>query len=79
MSNLKGSLDSISLTDVAQLLHVNRKSGMLKVTSANKNGVLYFVNGEVVNAEVPGAKGEMAAYEVLEWVSGSFEIGRAHV
>ncbi|HJU82599.1 MAG TPA: DUF4388 domain-containing protein [Holophagaceae bacterium] len=73
MSNLKGSLESISLTDVAQLLHVNRKTGLLKVSSGPKNGVLYFVNGEVVNAEVQGAKGEMAAYEILELTSGTFD------
>ena len=73
MSNLKGSLESISLTDVAQLLHVNRKTGQLKVSSGTRNGVLYFVNGEVVNAEIQGAKGEMAAFEILEFTSGNFD------
>ncbi len=73
MSNLKGSLDSISLVDVAQLLHVNRKTGLLKVSSGPKNGVLYFMNGEVVNAEVQGLKGEMAAYEILEFHTGNFD------
>ncbi|HJW08274.1 MAG TPA: DUF4388 domain-containing protein, partial [Holophagaceae bacterium] len=73
MSNLKGSLDSISLTDVAQLLHVNRKTGLLKVSSGPLNGVLYFVNGEVVNAEALGLKGEMAAYEILELHTGTFD------
>ncbi|HET8714721.1 MAG TPA: DUF4388 domain-containing protein, partial [Holophagaceae bacterium] len=72
MSNLKGNLESISLIDVSQLLNVNRKTGMLKIVSGRNQGVLYFVNGEVVHAETPMDKGEMAAYQILEWSSGTF-------
>ena len=73
MSNLKGALESISLTDVAQLLHVNRKTGMLQVSSGKVSGVLYFSKGEIVHAETLAHRGEMAAFEILEWVSGQFE------
>lgn len=73
MSNLRGSLDSISLTDVAQLLHVNRKTGMLQVNSGKISGVLYFSAGEVVHAETLSARGESAAFEILEWETGHFE------
>lgn len=73
MSNLRGTLESISLTDVAQLLHVNRKSGMLQVGSGRQSGVLYFSRGEVIHAETLSARGETAAFEILEWVSGPFE------
>lgn len=73
MSNLRGTLESISLTDVAQLLHVNRKSGMLQVTSGKASGVLYFSRGDVVHAETLSGRGESAAFEILEWVSGHFE------
>ncbi len=73
MSNLRGNLESISLTDVAQLLHVNRKSGLLQVNSGKVSGVLYFSGGEVIHAETQSAKGESAAFEILEWVTGHFE------
>lgn len=73
MSNLKGTLESISLTDVAQLLHVNRKTGMLQVSSGKVSGVLYFSRGEVIHAETLAQRGEMAAFEILEWVTGHFE------
>lgn len=73
MSNLRGNLSSISLTDVAQLLHVNKKTGLLKVTSGKMAGTLYVVNGEVIHAETPQGKGEMAAFEILEWDKGEFE------
>lgn len=73
MSNLKGNLDSISLIDVSQLLNVNRKTGMLKIVSGKLQGILHFHNGEVIHAEVGAEKGEMAAYQILEWTSGSFD------
>ena len=73
MSNLRGTLESISLTDVVQLLHVNRKTGMLQVGTGKLSGVLYFSQGEVIHAESHSARGEMAAFEILEWVSGQFE------
>jgi hypothetical protein len=73
MSNLRGALESISLTDVAQLLHVNRKTGMLQVTYGKASGVLYFSQGEVIHAESSSARGEAAAFEILECVSGHFE------
>ena len=73
MSNLKGNLESISLIDVSQLLNVNRKTGMLKIVSGKSQGVLYFLNGEVVHADTGSEKGEMAAYQILEWTSGTFD------
>jgi hypothetical protein len=79
MSNLRGALDSISLTDVAQLLHVNRKTGMLQVNSGKVKGVLYFSSGEVIHAETPSSRGEVAAFEILEWVTGRFEFQTTQV
>jgi hypothetical protein len=79
MSNLRGNLESISLTDVVQLLHVNHKIGMLQVNCGKTSGVLYFSNGEVIHAETQSAKGEMAAFEILEWVTGHFEFLTTHV
>lgn len=73
MSNLRGTLESISLTDVAQLLNVNRKTGMLQVSSGKVSGVLYFSHGEVIHAETLAASGEPAAFEILEWVAGEFQ------
>jgi hypothetical protein len=79
MSNLQGTLESISLTDVVQLLHVNRKTGMLQVNAGKVSGVLYFSLGEVIHSETMSAKGEAAAFEILEWTTGRFEFLSTHV
>jgi hypothetical protein len=73
MSILRGNLQSISLTDVVQLLHVNRKTGKLQVTQGKLTGTLYVVNGDVVHAETPQVLGESAAFDILEWDKGEFE------
>jgi hypothetical protein len=73
MGNLKGNLQSISLTDVVQLLHVNKKTGELRVSNGKDHGVLYVVDGEVIHAEMALLKGESAAFETLEWERGEFE------
>jgi len=73
MSNLRGNLQSISLTDVVQLLHVNRRSGELRVSNGRDKGILFIAEGEVVHAELGRIVGEGAAYETLEWERGEFE------
>lgn len=73
MSTLRGNLQSLSLTDVMQLLHINRKTGKLHVNHGKATGTLFVLNGEVVHAETPQTSGESAAFEVLAWDKGEFE------
>lgn len=73
MSTLRGSLKSISLMDVIQLLHVNKKTGKLYVNAEKSNGILFVVGGEVNHAETSQLTGESAAFEILEWDEGEFE------
>lgn len=73
MGNLKGNIQSISLTDVVQLLHVNKKTGELRVSSGKDHGVLFVLDGEVIHAEMGQLLGEAAAFEALEWERGDFE------
>jgi len=73
MSTLRGKLQSISLIDVLQLLHANRKTGELLVTRGKQSGVLFVLSGEVIHAETAKAQGETAAFDILEWDQGSFE------
>lgn len=73
MSTLRGNLQSISLMDVVQLLHVNRKTGKLLVNQEKVSGILFVLNGDVVHAETPQVLGESAAFDILEWDRGEFE------
>jgi len=79
MGNLKGNLQSIGLTDVVQLLSVNKKTGELRVSNGKDHGVLFVLDGEVIHAEMALLKGESAAFEALEWERGEFEFVPAKV
>ena len=70
---LKGQLGSIGISDIANLLHVNRKTGMLKLRSSAFSAMLFFNEGEVVNAESKENTGEIAAYEIFQQGEGDFE------
>jgi len=73
MSHLRGSLQSIALSDVLQLLHINRKTGKLFVSQDQAKGILFVRNGEVIHAEFGELAGETAAFGILEWEKGLFE------
>nr|WP_320131637.1 DUF4388 domain-containing protein [uncultured Holophaga sp.] len=73
MSHLRGSLQSIALADVLQLLHFNRKSGRLFVSQDRVKGILFVRKGEVVHAEMGSLSGERAAFEIIQWEQGFFE------
>lgn len=73
MRNLQGLLESIGLMDVVQMLHMNRKTGLLRVRNGRFSGVMHVSNGEVVHAESGQALGETAAFELMAWDRGEFE------
>ncbi len=70
---LKGELGNISISDIANLLHLNRKTGMLKVRKGSFSAMLFFNEGEVVNAESNENTGEIAAFEIFQQAEGDFE------
>lgn len=73
MSNLRGFLDSISITDVVQMLHLNKKTGHLLLQNGRLRGTIHVSGGAVVHAETSRSTGESAAFELLTWDRGEFE------
>jgi hypothetical protein len=73
MATLRGRFPDIALPDVLQLLQANRRTGELLVQRHDRNGILFVLRGEVVNARSGDAQGEPAAFEILEWEGGEFE------
>jgi hypothetical protein len=70
----QGAIGSIPLADLLQVWSINRFSGVVTVSSGDRTGHLYFVEGEVVHAEAGGTKGEPAVGMILGWPEGSFEL-----
>lgn len=69
---IEGSLESVDIQDIVQLLNLNRSTGLLHIVDGTMKGVLYYQEGEIVNADAEGLSGEAAAYMLLAKNKGSF-------
>ena len=70
-----GSLRFVSLADVFQLLGGNNCTGILSLRSqySENIGVIYFMNGNPVNASYGDLKGLKAIYAMFGWTDGNYE------
>lgn len=75
---LEGQLAQIPLVDLVELLHLNRRSGVIELTSApaageRQAGALWLQDGELVHATV-GTEviGPKALFRLLGWRDGRF-------
>lgn len=67
----------IGVPSFAQLIEVERKTCIVRATSYEtppRTGVLHFVDGELVHAEIGALSGAEAAYEILAWGEASLEL-----
>lgn len=69
-----GRIAGITLFGLLQLLEVERKSGLVLVAAAQREGRLYFDEGTFVHAHTRVLDGLEAAYEILGWPDPAVEI-----
>jgi hypothetical protein len=67
------NLSGATLYDLIQLQCFSGKRAVVRVTSSDEVGYLYFRGGAIVHAMSSSNVGEAAALEILSWTSGSFE------
>ena len=70
---IEGRLSHISLGDLLQILHLNRKEGILKVSYENREGLIYIKEGAIYNAVIGNMEKEKALFRLLSWHDGKFE------
>jgi len=70
--DIRGHLDQIAVTDLVQVLGVNRKEGVLSLHSAGARGMIFLREGCVVNARLGRVDGEKAFFRLLGWKEGEF-------
>ena len=72
---LAGNLNFLNLGDILQLLGSNASTGVLRITSkyAQDLGLIYFFNGNPVNASVGSLAGLDAVNSLFGWLDGEFE------
>jgi len=72
---LAGNLSFFSLADIFQLLGGNNNTGIMHVTSqyVPNPGLIYFLNGDPINATSGPLSGLDAIYALFGWIEGEFE------
>lgn len=66
-------VQSKSLMDLIQLECISQSSSTLRITNGPLIGKIWINNGELIDAESEGARGEEAFQRILAWKAGSFE------
>ena len=66
-------LQSKSLMDIIQMECLSRSSTVLRITRGPLVAKLWIQEGELIDAETEGARGEAAFQRVLAWRTGTFE------
>jgi len=64
-----GVLQTVPLEMFIQLIEMEQKTSTIRVYNkvSGKKGVLFFKNGELMDARLPGLEGKSAAYEIFSW------------
>jgi len=70
-----GNLNFLNLGELLQIFGTNGSTGILKIKSkySEEPGRMYFVKGELVNAEAGSKEGNDAALALFGWTEGEFE------
>lgn len=72
-----GQIDSIGLSSLLQLIHLEKKTVAVKVDIKDNHGFIFFKEGEVINAEFDGVRGIEAAVKLVRLNSGEFSVIQA--
>lgn len=78
---LEGNLNFLSLGDIMQLLGSNGSSGILRIHSPHmpEPGIIYFENGNPVNASDGTLAGLDGLYALFGWTEGEFEFSQERI
>ncbi len=71
-----GNLHNVTLETFLQLIEMEQQTSTLRIVDKKeeKGGVLFFRNGELMNARIGDRLGKDAAYEILSWSNVSLSI-----
>ncbi len=69
----QGTLDGIDLIDIVQFNGLSKATSALKVTTDEREGMIFFKKGEVVHAMCDDTSGEKAFFKILAFQGGTLQ------
>ncbi|MCD6580007.1 DUF4388 domain-containing protein [bacterium] len=71
---LNGKLEDTGLLNLLMIIKMQLKTGFLELARGNEdNAILYFEDGEIVNATYGTVEGVEAVYILINWNTGSYQ------
>lgn len=74
---LAGDLTAISVFDAIQVIENAKLTGRLALTGEARIGLVFFNEGQIVDADCGGVKGEAGFCKIVEITNGSFDFQRS--
>ncbi len=75
-----GDLSELSLIEILQLLHINKKTGMLMIRRQYyPEAKIYVLKGEIIHAELGDDRDEKAMFVMSVWKRGEFTFSETDV
>ena len=69
----QGTISGVDLMDIIQLNGLSQATSALRITTSDEEGMIFFMNGEVVHAMCDQVNGEEAFFKILEFQDGSLQ------
>ncbi len=69
---MEGTLEDMPIPTLLQSIAMGKMTGKLTITNEQTGAELFFVEGELVHAQVLNLKGDLAIMELVTWDSGRF-------
>lgn len=67
-----GSITGLQLPDLIQMNCLSQVTTALFVSKSDREGCIYFEDGQITHAQIGAIEGEEALFSILSWSSGSF-------
>lgn len=71
---LEGSLAEVPVMDLVQTIEGHGRTALVRLEHDERLGELFFVDGELIDAETGGLRGEAAVYRMMRWADGFYAI-----
>lgn len=72
-SSLRGALDDYGVQNLLQLFQSTFKTGELVLVDEERCARIYFVDGDLIHAEMDDLQGPPVLRDILGWASGEFD------
>lgn len=71
---LAGSVEHLAISDLLQILSLNGKDAVVRLSEKERSGSIVFRGGNIVDAACGRVRGTKALYRMLGWAQAAFEV-----